>query len=184
MAITGRRIQEGSTIAASLDPTGETALYVPCHVEDYDSQVKAFSTVWQKWSRLDAVIANAAISDSSSRFNLHRLNVAVEDVPPKPDLSCTDVNFKGVVYATELAVHYMRHNPGGGGGKIVVTGSIVGIHPNVMVPEYSAIKAASLQWARAMAPMLVKESITINTVLPNGYDTGGPFFKEGFLEEQ
>lgn len=61
VAITGRRIQEGETFAAQLDPKGDTSLFVECHVQDYESQVAVFRTVWRKWARLDTLIANAGI---------------------------------------------------------------------------------------------------------------------------
>lgn len=170
---------------ARLDAKGETALFLECHVEDYDSQVNMFRTVWRTWGRLDCFIANAGIVDVGSRYNLARRDAAVDDVPPRPDLSCNDVDFKAVVYGTELAVHYMRHNTGGSSGKIIVTGSIVAIYPLPTLPEYSAVKAAVLQWVRVMAPMLGKENITINNVLPNAYDTGiMPNFEQAYLDEQ
>lgn len=185
VAIAGRRAAEGEALAARLDPSGDTAAFVPCHVEDYDSQARLFRAVWARWARLDGLVANAGIVDVGSRYNLARRGAPVDDVPPRPDLSCSDVDFKAVVYGTELAVHYMRHNPGGPGGKIVITGSIVAIYPLPTLPEYCAVKAAALQWARVMAPMLGKENITINTVLPNAYNTGIlPNFEEAYLEEQ
>lgn len=144
-----------------------------------------FRAAWRKWGRLDGLVANAGIVDVGSRYNLARRDAPVDDVPPRPDLSCSDVDFKAAVYGTELAVHFMRHNPGGSGGKIVITGSIVAIYPLPTLPEYSAVKAAALQWVRVMAPMLGKENITINTVLPNAYNTGIlPNFEEAYLEEQ
>lgn len=80
----------------------------------------------------------------------------------------------------------MRHNPSQArGGKIIVTGSAAAIYPITNLPEYSAAKAAALQFARVMAPILALEGITINNVLPNGYDTDIlPGFQEAFLDEQ
>lgn len=185
VAIAGRRTKDGEAFAKSLDPDGETAIFVECHVEDYESQVRLFRTIWSKWARLDGLLANAGIVDVGSRYNLARRDASVDDVPPRPDLSCCDVDFKAVVYGTELAVHYMRHNPGGSRGKIIITGSIVGIYPLSTLPEYCAVKAAALQWTRVMAPMLGKENITINTVLPNAYNTGIlPNFEEAYKDEQ
>ena len=109
----------------------------------------------------------------------------MRDLPPEPDLGCTDVNFKAVIYGTRLAMHFMRHNPTPG-GKIVVTGSMIGIHPCPTFPEYSSAKAGVIQWCRTMAPLLLqKENITINCVLPGAYDTPAfPGFSVAFLPEQ
>ncbi|KAK8091844.1 hypothetical protein PG997_002205 [Apiospora hydei] len=186
VALTGRRVPEGESLAKTLDPTGQTALFAECHVESYDSQKAVFAAVWRKWARVDALVANAGIVDKESRYGLaRRAGASVDDVPPCPDLGCDDADFKGVVYGTQLFTHYMRHNPPGVKGKIVVTGSIVAIYPCPTFPEYCAVKAAALQWVRVMAPMLLlKENITINTVLPNAYDTGiMPDFQEAYLDE-
>lgn len=178
-------MKEGEALAASLDPEGKTTLFTECHVESYDSQVAAFKAVWAKFGRIDALIANAGIVDKGSVYNLTRRGASVDDVPPCPDLSCTDADFKGVIYGTQLFTHYMRHNPTGVRGKIIVTGSIVAIYPCPTFPEYGPVKAAALSWVRVMAPLLLaKENITINTVLPNAYDTGiMPDFKEAYLDE-
>tara|TARA_R110002003_G_scaffold1184_11_gene22677 strand:+ start:38830 stop:39282 length:453 start_codon:yes stop_codon:yes gene_type:complete len=74
-------------------------------------------------------------------------------IPPKPDLLCTDVDYKGVVYGTQLAIHFMRKNivPG---GKIVATASVAGIVPHESYPEYDGAKAAVVNFVRATARIL------------------------------
>jgi NAD(P)-dependent dehydrogenase (short-subunit alcohol dehydrogenase family) len=74
-------------------------------------------------------------------------------IPPKPDLSTTDVDFKGVVYGTQLAIHFMRKNrvPG---GKIVATASVAAIVPHETYPEYAGAKAAVVNFVRATARIL------------------------------
>ena len=54
---------------------------------------------------------------------------------------CTDVDYKGVVYGTQLAIHFMRKNKTPG-GKIVATGSVAAIVPHETYPEYDGAKAA------------------------------------------
>lgn len=188
VVVSGRRTKEGEAIASQLDPTGETAIFIQCDVSSYESQANLLKTTWNKWHRLDAFIANAGVVDKGSVYDLaHRENSSIEDVPPEPDLSCTDIDVKGVIYGTMLAVHYMRHNPARApkGGRIIVTGSIASLWPVAIIPEYSAAKAAAMQWVRSVAPILAQEAITINIVLPNGYDTSiMPNFDEAFLEEQ
>lgn len=91
-----------------------------------------FSSVWSTWGRLDALCANAGIVDRSSVFILNWRGK--DEVPPEPDLSCTDIDWKGVVYGTVLAVHFMRKNEVPG-GKIVCTASIAGVIPHKSYPE-------------------------------------------------
>jgi NAD(P)-dependent dehydrogenase (short-subunit alcohol dehydrogenase family) len=69
------------------------------------------------------------------------INHNLKSIPPEPDLACTDVCFKALVFGTQLAIHFMRQNPTPG-GFIIVTSSILGIHPNAAFPEYCAAKSA------------------------------------------
>lgn len=82
----------GQELAAGL---GDRALFVKCDVADYDDQAAAFSKVFQKWGRLDAVLMNAGIVDRSSVYILDRRNS--KEIPPAPDVSTTKVDYLGVV---------------------------------------------------------------------------------------
>lgn len=126
----------GQKLAAEL---GERAFFVKCDVAKYDDQATAFSEVWNKWGRLDAVLMNAGIVDRSSIYILnHR---GSKEIPPAPDISTTNVDYLGVVYGTQLAIHFMRQNSAPG-GQIVATASIAAVHPHASYPEYCGAKAA------------------------------------------
>lgn len=186
VAICGRRVKEGQHIASSLDASGDSAIFVQCDVSSYTSQASLFQFVWKKWGRLNVLISNAGCVDRGSIYNFGRRNVAVDDLPSEPDTSCTDIDLKGTIYGTTLATHFMRHNSGGKGGKIIVTGSMIGIYPCQSFPEYCAAKAATHQWVKTMGPILqLKENITINCVMPGGIETPAmPGFSKAFRPEQ
>lgn len=80
----------------------------------------------------------------------------------------------------------MRHNPHGKGGKIIVTGSMIGIYPNQTFPEYCSAKAATHQWVKTTGPILkLKENITVNCVMPGGVETPiAKGFSKAFFPEQ
>lgn len=144
-----------------------------------------FKTTWSKWGRLDILVANAGGVDEDSKYNFRRRDTAIDDIPLEPRTNCVDTHFKGVIYGTTLATHFMRHNETAG-GKIVITGSMIGVHPGPTFPEYSSAKAAVHHWARTMAPCLkMKENIAINVVMPGAVDTPAmPNFTEAFLPGQ
>ncbi|KAJ9665476.1 hypothetical protein H2201_004358 [Coniosporium apollinis] len=143
---------------------GENAAFFRCDVADYDSQAQTFQAVWDKYGRLDALCANAGIVDRSSIYILNHRDP--DKLPPKPDLLCTDVDYKGVVYGTVLAVHFMRKNKTPG-GKIVTTASCAALYPHETYPEYDGAKAAVLNFVRATSRVLkIKDNININAVLP------------------
>ncbi|KAF2021865.1 hypothetical protein BU24DRAFT_417498 [Aaosphaeria arxii CBS 175.79] len=154
-------IQPNDTFAGEL---GDGASYHRCDVADYDSQAVMFQEVWDRYGRIDALCANAGIVDRSSIFILeHR---GSDKIPPKPDLLCTDVDYKGVVYGTQLAIHFMRKNSVPG-GRIIATGSVAAIVPHESYPEYDGAKAGVVNFVRATARILrSKENISINCICP------------------
>ncbi|KAM0278484.1 hypothetical protein ACHAQH_005151 [Verticillium albo-atrum] len=92
---------------------GPNASFHRTDVADYDSQARTFQEVWNRHGRIDALLANAGIVDKESLYIFdHRDS---DKIPPKPSLLCTDIDWKGVVYGTQLATHFMRKNktPGG-----------------------------------------------------------------------
>ncbi|UPL02883.1 hypothetical protein LCI18_013817 [Fusarium solani-melongenae] len=183
VVLTARRENLIQAEAALLDPTGETAIFVKCDVSSYASQKELFQTTWDKWGRLDVLVSNAGRLDQDSKYNLTRRDAAVTDPPAEPETKTTDINYKGTIYAVTLAGHFMRHNPVPG-GKIIITGSMVGVHPCPIFPEYCADKAAINQYARAVAPILIQEKVTINVVLPGPVETPSmPEFSAAFLPE-
>jgi NAD(P)-dependent dehydrogenase (short-subunit alcohol dehydrogenase family) len=174
----------GEAEALNIDPKGETATFLQCDVASYDMQKKLFLATWKKWGRLDAVVLNAGCVDRDSKYNLGRRVVAITDLPPEPNTVATDIDFKGAIYGITLATHFMRHNKTPG-GKIIITGSMIGIHPCPTFPEYCGAKAAIHQYVRAVAPILLQEGITVNTVSPGSVDTPAmPDFSTAFLPEQ
>ena len=171
VAIVGRKAEPGHRLADELDASRATADFFPCELQSYASQSSLFRAVHQKWNRVDVLAANAGIVDLSSVYLYAHRNKPLSELPPEPDLSCTDIDYKGVIYGTTLATHFMRHNPTPG-GKIIITGSIGAIFPHRSYPEYCGAKAAVLQFVRGIAPLLKrKENITINCVLPGAVDT-------------
>lgn len=56
-------------------------------------------------------------------------------------LGCSQTCYFGLIYGTQLAIHFMRQNPTPG-GCIAATGSSVGLHPIASMPQYCGIKAA------------------------------------------
>ncbi|CAG9949021.1 unnamed protein product [Clonostachys rosea f. rosea IK726] len=120
------------------------------------------------------------IKDLGDLATFHKCNVASyndhslyvfdyrnsDTVPPEPDLSCTDVNVKGVYYSSQLAIYFMRKNKVPG-GSIVITASASSLYPHQSYPEYSGSKAAVHNFVRAAGRVLkLKDNIRINCIRP------------------
>lgn len=174
VALIGRNTTAGNSLASQLN-TYNSAQFFQCDVSSYASQAAMFLGVWKTWHRIDLCCFNAGIVDQSSLYiysHRDKKNPSVEDIPLEPDLSATDVCYKGVVYGTQLATHFMRFNAPQKGGRIVVNGSIGGVFPHRAFPEYCGAKAGVIQFVRGVAPLLKqKENILMNVVLPGMVDT-------------
>lgn len=59
--------QAGGALVAEL---GDNAIFIQCDISDYDQQAKAYTEVWKKYGRIDALLANAGIVDRSSIYIL------------------------------------------------------------------------------------------------------------------
>ncbi|CAG8239904.1 unnamed protein product [Penicillium olsonii] len=169
VACIGRRREAGEALLATLPH--DKAHFFAADVSNYEEYASAFHKTRQTWGRVDALVHNAGIVDTSSAYLYDSRENSVDDVPPCPDLSLVDVNYKGVVYGTQLAVHFMRHNPQPG-GRVIITGSIGGVFPHSSYPVYCGTKAAVNQFIRGVAPLLKqKENIYINCVMPGIVNT-------------
>ncbi|KAJ5590770.1 hypothetical protein N7450_004742 [Penicillium hetheringtonii] len=145
VACVGRRREAGEALLKTL---GDNARFFPADVSNYDQYANVFREVRNLWGRIDALCANSGIVDTSSVYIYDWKNKSVDDIPPVPELDVVDINYKGVVYGTQLATHFMRHNPQPG-GRIVITGSIGAVFP--IIPILSTVQ---------------KENILINVVMP------------------
>jgi NAD(P)-dependent dehydrogenase (short-subunit alcohol dehydrogenase family) len=130
-------------------------------------------------------VANAGGIDHHSWYNFAGRDAPIDELPSEPTSPCLEVDLRGAMYNTRLATHFMRHNPGGKGGKIIVTGSMIGIYPCQTFPEYCAAKAGLHQWVKTVGPILrQKENIAVNCVMPGGIETPAfPGFSTAFLPE-
>lgn len=85
--------------------------YIHCDVTDWQSQVDFFhkAVKLSVHGGIDAVVANAGITESDARFE--EPSGLDADSPPKPNLKCFDVNLLGVLYTSHLALYYLPRNP-------------------------------------------------------------------------
>ena len=167
----GRRVEAGENAAQEIADE-HNARFFAADVSIYASQAAMFKAVWGNWGRIDLVCINAGMVDQTSLYHYGRRNASIDDIPPEPDLSCTDVDYKGCIYGTVLATHFMRHNTPSPGGKIIVNASIGAIFPHRAYPEYCGAKATMVHFVRNVAPLFkAKENILINAVMPGCVDT-------------
>jgi NAD(P)-dependent dehydrogenase (short-subunit alcohol dehydrogenase family) len=71
------------------------------------------------------------------------------------------VNVHSLVWTVQETLDHMP-----GGGSIVITGSINGLRGNKTLIDYSASKAAAMNFAQSMAQVLSEKGIRVNCVAP------------------
>jgi NAD(P)-dependent dehydrogenase (short-subunit alcohol dehydrogenase family) len=62
----------GEALVADLNRDGPgKAAFIYCDITNYDQQARAYQEVWDRYGRLDALLANAGIIDQSSVYILN-----------------------------------------------------------------------------------------------------------------
>lgn len=115
-----------------------------------------------RFGRIDVWINNAGVG-VLSRF---------EDAPLRDYSRMVDINLKGVIYGSHVALRQFRAQ---GFGSLVNIGSITGEVPLAYVAAYSATKAGILGLGRALNEELrlngLSRTVKVATVMPAAVDT-------------
>ena len=113
-----------------------------------------FATVDSRFGRLDVLFNNAGIGEGGTDW---------PDVPSERAAAIIDVNLRGVVLGTRLALEPMRRS---GGGVIVNTASVAGITGVPGMSTYNASKFAVVGLTRNAAVEYGAAGIRVNCVCP------------------
>lgn len=126
-------------------------------VTDEDVNEAVADATVAEWGGLDVWIANAGISP-------------VVAGPRGTDAAVwrkvLDVNLTGAFLGARAAARVM-----GSGGRLILTGSVVGERPRQGLAAYSASKAGLTGMAKALALDLAPAGITVNVVAPGWFDS-------------
>ncbi|KAL9628322.1 MAG: hypothetical protein Q9164_007319, partial [Protoblastenia rupestris] len=136
-------------------PTGVT--FIKCSTTSWSDLKNAYKQA----GHVDIAIANAGVSEEQNYFE-DDFDNAGELIEPKYNV--IDVNIRGVLMFTKLAVSYMRRQ--NSGGSIVVTASATAFAPEQNLPVYSATKLGVIGLVRALRSTLPCHDISINAVAP------------------
>ena len=165
--------------------TGNANLhFFHCDVTDWRSQVNLFKEAARlsPHGGIDTVVASAGIADEKHPFeDPQGLDVAD---PPPPNLDILDVNLKGVLYTTHLALWYLPRNPGSSPANpncepskttrdrhLILISSLAGLMPIPGAPLYGASKHAVLGLYRNLRSSSFVHGIRVNLLCPYFIDT-------------
>jgi 3-oxoacyl-[acyl-carrier protein] reductase len=170
-AIAKRLAADGASVAITYAKDANAASAVVEAIEGSGGNALAIQA-----DGADAKAINAAIEKTVA--TLGRLDVLVNNAGtaiPKPFEQTTleemdhmiDLNFRGVMVATQVGLKHMNDN-----GRVIMIGSCVG--ERMMTPglaAYSATKGAVKMFTQGLAREVGSRGITVNNVQPGPIDT-------------
>jgi short-subunit dehydrogenase len=166
VVLAARRTEVLEEVARECETRGGQALVVTTDVADATQVERLARAAVERFGRIDVWINNAGVG-VISRF---------EDAPVEDYSRLVDVNLKGVIYGSHVAVRQFRTQ---GGGTLVNIGSVDSAVPHAYQAAYSATKAGVLSLGRALNEELrlngLGDTIKVATVLPWAVDT--PFWR-------
>jgi len=175
--VTGGARGIGRAIAASLSRAGATVTVLGRNRKALDDVVAGglahFAVVADV---ADQAAVNAAIAQAAARQPVDILVAnagAAESAPfAKSDAALfrrmLDVNFFGVVHATQAVLPSMKAR---GHGRIVAVASTAGLKGYAYVSAYAAAKHAVVGLVRSLALELATRGVTVNAVCPGFTET-------------
>lgn len=158
VVLNGRDPKTLEAAAARLASRGLRADTAPFDVSDFAAAARAVAAVAEKHGRLDAAVLNAGIQ--------HRqplLDWKTEDFQRVVDTNLTAC----FVLAREAARAMIPR----GRGRIIMTGSIMGIVARPTIHGYTAAKAGLSGLCKTLAVELGPKGITCNVICPGFFDT-------------
>jgi short-subunit dehydrogenase len=165
VVLAARRTEVLEEVARQAQAAGGTALVVTTDVSDREAMRRLADSAVQRFGRIDVWINNAAVGAIG----------AFDTIPVEDHARVVDVNLKGVIYGSHLALRQFRKQ---GSGVLVNVGSVESEVPQAYHASYSATKAAILALGRALNEELrlagLRGPIEVATVMPWATDT--PFF--------
>jgi 2-deoxy-D-gluconate 3-dehydrogenase len=158
VAIAGRNAEKSQAAVANLEQLGARALAVEVDVTDETSCRAMVERTVEALGRLDILVNNAGtnIRKQPEEYSLDEWRTVV------------DTNLTSSFLCAQAAYPAMK---GGGGGKIIMNGSMMSIFGASFVAPYAASKGGVVQLTKALATAWAKDNIQVNCILPGWIDT-------------
>lgn len=165
VVLAARRTDMLDEVAGEIRRAGGKALVVTTDVSRPEEMEKLAQATVSHFGKIDVWINNAGVGAIGP----------FEDIPLQDHARVIDVNLKGVIYGSHVALRQFRSQ---GRGTLINIGSIESEVPLAYHASYAASKAGVLALGRALNEEIrlagLGESVAVATVLPWAIDT--PFF--------
>lgn len=119
---------------------------------------------------LHIVVANAGVGELGNFGTAPAIAAHLD--PPEPDLSTLDINLKGAIFTTRLALHHLAATPASDDRSIILIGSIASFASGPAMVLYCASKHALLGFFRSLRLYPSHTAnVRLNMVCPYFVDT-------------
>ncbi|WP_238120712.1 MULTISPECIES: SDR family NAD(P)-dependent oxidoreductase [unclassified Xanthobacter] len=158
VAVTDRMADAVGTVAAELDPTGETAVALALDVTRKADFEAALAAVRAKWGGLQVAVNNAAITPTTP----------VMQITPEEFDQVITVNLRGAFLGCQVFGAYFASC---GYGRIVNLASLAGQNGGTASgAHYASSKSGILTLTKIFARELGASNVTVNAVAPGPMD--------------
>jgi 3-oxoacyl-[acyl-carrier protein] reductase len=157
---TGRALDAAEAVAAEARERGVPALGLALDVLDPDATAAAVATVAERFSRIDALVANAGVNPYFVRPH---------DLTPDMWDTIVDVNLRGIFFAVQAAARQMLGQRSG--GSIVSISSVTAAKGTPRGMPYVASKGGLDAATRTLAVDWAAAGIRVNGVAPGYVET-------------
>lgn len=154
VGLVARSAEELKTLATELPGP---SLVLDGDVTEEDLNESVADAMVAEWGGLDVWVANAGISPVVGD---------PRDLEPSVWRRILEVNLTGAFLGVRAATRVM-----GEGGRVILTGSVLGERPRRGLSAYSASKAGLVGMAKSLALDLAPAGITVNVVAPGWFDS-------------
>ena len=140
--------------------------FVPGDVTKWENQKLLFQSAIKlsPSGTIDVVFANAGITGGNDNFEAEPDE---NGEPLEPDLTCVDINLKGVLYTVKLAIHYWREPPKEGQDRsLILTASLAGYWDHTGKTQYGATKWGVRGIMRSMRSKGMAKGFRTNLIAP------------------
>ncbi|MDB5829718.1 MAG: dehydrogenase with different specificity (related to short-chain alcohol dehydrogenase)-like [Variovorax sp.] len=162
VVLAARRTELLEEVAALTVAAGGKVLVVTTDVSQADQVEQVAAKALDRFGAIDVWINNAGVG-AIGRF---------EDIPMVDHSRLIDINLKGVIYGSHVAMRQFRRQ---GYGSLVNLGSIDSEVPLAYQASYSASKAGVLSLGRALNEEIrlvgLQNRVSVSTIMPWAADT-------------
>jgi 3-oxoacyl-[acyl-carrier protein] reductase len=154
VAVTDVDTEAARSVAASLDPTGATAVDLSLDVRRKSDFETARDFLIERWDKVDIVVNNAGYAKRTP----------TADISPDEFDEIVAINMRSVFFSCQVFSEHMRSR---GYGRIVNITSLAGQNGGtVAAAHYAASKAGAIMLTKYFARDLAGSSVTVNAISP------------------